>query len=133
VLLLVAFAVLTGIKFAVDTVDPSTIPSELRPIWDGVSYIFLTSAATPLFTFVRNIYGYAENYLGAKPEDRALIQYEANLLWQTWLKYEQYIKGFTILTILLTRGTPLEPYAVYIAGSISFAVDLIRKSLADLA
>lgn len=133
VILLVSFAVLMGVHTVVSTVDATTIAPEWQGVWAGLSYIFLTSAAAPLFAFIRNFYGYAENYLGAEPEKRASIKYEANKLWGTWLKYEGYIKAFAILIIALTKDTPLAPYAAYIAGSLAFIVDLIRKSLSDIA
>ena len=133
VILLVAFGVLTGIKAAVDTVDPTLLSPEVQTIWAGISYIFLTSAAAPLFTFIRNIYGFAENKLGADSETRGQINYEANQLWGTWIRYEGYIKGFAILVLAFTQGTQLEPYAVYIAGTLALVIDLIRKSLSDIA
>jgi len=132
VILLVAFAVLTGVQVAVQSVDVESIPAEYKQVWLGVIYIFSTSAVTPLWVFVRNIYGYLTNYYGAKPSERANIQYEANQLSATWLQYEGYIKGLTILMIALFTGTQLAPYAVYIAGASAFVLDLIRKSLADI-
>jgi hypothetical protein len=130
-ILLAAFAVLTGIKVAIGTVDATSLPPELKMIYDGINYICLTSAAAPLFVFIRNIYGFIENYLGS--EQRSEVQYEARLLGETWIKYEEYIKAFTIMIIAVTEGTSLAPYAVYIAGSLAFMVDLIRKSLKDIA
>jgi hypothetical protein len=64
VILLVAFAVLSGIQAAVQTVDPATLPKEWQPIQQGVIYVFTTSAASILFTFIRNILGYAEHRIG---------------------------------------------------------------------
>jgi hypothetical protein len=133
VILLVAFAVLTWIKAAVETVDPTLLAPEVQLIWAGISYIFLTSSVAPLFTFIRNIYGFAENKLGANEETRGQINYEANQLWGTWIKYEGYIKGIGILVLAFTQGTQLEPYAIYIAGTLTLVIDLIRKSLSDIA
>lgn len=129
VILLVAFAILTGIQTAVKTVDVSGMPDELQLVWDGVLYIFATSALTPLWVFIRNIYGYYENWANQKGE----IEYEAKQFWATWLKYEEYVKALAALVIGLTMGTPLQPYAVYIAGGLAFLVDVIRKSLSDIA
>jgi len=132
VILLVAFAVLSGISEAIRLVDIAQIPVELQPVWRGLSYIFLTSAVAPLFVFIRNIYGYLENKYSTEPEKRSEIEYEASQLWGTWLKYEGYMKAISIFIIAATQGTELAPYAIYITGSITFIVDLIRKSLSDL-
>jgi len=132
VILLVAFAVLSGISAAIRAVDITQIPETLQPVWHGIRYIFLTSAAAPLFVFIRNVYGHLENKYGTDPEKRSQIEYEASQLWETWLKYEGYMKAISIFIIAFTQGTELAPYAVYIAGSISFIVDLIRKSISDL-
>jgi len=131
-ILLIVCAVLTGISAAIRTVDVTQIPAELQPIWLLIVYIFTTSAAAPLFTFLRNFYGYMENKYETKPEERSTIHYEASQLWGTWLKYEGYIKAFNIFIVAFTQGTPIEPYAVYIAGTLAFVVDLIRKSISDL-
>jgi len=133
VVLLVVFGALSGISVAIKTVDISTIPVEWQGVWQGIVYIFTTSAAAPLFTFIRNVYGFYVNKYQLKPEQRSSLQYEANRLASTWLTYEGYIKAFTILVIAFTQGTPLEPYAVYIAGTLAFVTDLIRKSLSDIA
>lgn len=133
VILLVAFAVLSGIQAAVQTVDPATLPKEWQPIWQGVIYVFTTSAASILFTFIRNILGYAENWFETSPENRSQIQYEAGKLAATWARYEVYIKGFTAAIQAYTAGTPLSQHAVYIAGAIGLIVDLIRKALKDIA
>jgi len=132
VILLVAFAVLSGISAAIRMVDVAQLPQELQTVWQGLSYVFLTSAAAPLFVFIRNIYGYWENKVGTDPEKRAQVKYEASQLWSTWLKYEGYMKAISVFIIAFTDGTKLAPYAVYIAGAITFIVDLIRKSLSDL-
>jgi len=133
VILLVVFGVLTWISLAIKTVDVTTIPVELQGVWQGIVYIFTTSAVVPLFTFIRNIYGFYVNKYQLKPNQRASLEYEAHRLTSTWLTYEGYIKAFSILVIAFTRGTPLESYAVYIAGTLAFIIDLIRKSLFDIA
>jgi len=132
VILLVAFAVLTGIKATVDKVDATQIPQELQIVWRGIVYVFTTSAIAPLFAFVRNIYGYLENKYETDPAKRSQMNYEASQLWGTWLRYEGYIKAISIAAIALTEGTQLAPYAVYLAGALAFVVDLIRKSISDL-
>jgi hypothetical protein len=133
VVLLVVFGVLTGISVAIKTVDVSTLPVEIQGVWQGIVYVFSTSSVAPLFVFVRNIYGFYVNKYQLKPEQRTNLEYEANKLVATWLVYEGYIKAFTVMVMAFTQGTPLEPYAVYIAGSSAFIVDLIRKSLFDIA
>jgi hypothetical protein len=132
VLLLVAFAVLTTVSTYVQSVDPATIPSELTLVWQGLTYIFLTSSAAPLWVFVRNIYGYLGNKYGATSTERANISYEANQFYGSWLKYEGYIKALAIMILAFAQGTPLEVYAVHIAGSIAFLVDVIGKKISDL-
>jgi len=131
VILLVVFAVLSAVQAAVALVDIATIPEDLQIVWRGIQYVFLTSWIAPLFVFIRNIYGYAENWLGA--EDRTRFKYEANQLLGTWAKYEQYIKMLTVLIIALTIDTPVQPYAPYVAGGLAFLVDIVRKSLTDIA
>lgn len=132
VVIIVAFAVLSGIQYAVQTVNPSTIPAEWQTTWLGIVYIFTTSAATPLFTFLRNILGYAENWFEANPNERAKMQYEASKLGATWAKFQVYITGFTAAIQALTVGTPLQQHAVYIAGAIGIIIDLIVKAINDL-
>jgi len=132
-ILLIVFAVLTAIQTAIASVDTTDLPSEFQTIWSGIVYVFTTSAATPLWVFIRNVYGYAENYLGTDPLKREKLRYESSQLMATWMKYEAYIKAFTAMMLGLTVGTPLQPYAVYIAGGLAFLVDVIRKSLADIA
>jgi len=131
VVLLVAFAVLSGVQAAIATVDITTLPEDLQVIWRGVQYVFVTSWIAPLFVFIRNLYGYAENWLGA--DDRKEFKFKANQLLANWAKYEQYIKGLTILVIALTIDTPVQPYAPYVAGGLAFLLDVIRKSLSDIA
>ena len=133
VILLVVFGVLTGISAAIKTVDVSAIPAEFQGIWQGIVYVFSTSSVAPLFVFVRNIYGYYVNKAQLKPAQRSCLEYEGNRLVATWLTYEGYIKGFSVMALAFTQGTPLEPYAIYIAGAAAFIVDLIRKSLFDIA
>jgi len=132
ILLLVVFAVLTGVQTYLQSVDPAAIPEDLLPFWNGLEYIFLTSAAAPLFIFLRNILGYAENYLEASPTEKEQISYEAGKLGATWMKYETMIKGYTAMALALTLDTPVAPYAVYIAGALALVTDLITKALKDL-
>lgn len=132
VVIIVAFAVLSGIQYAVQTVDASTIPPEWQTVWQGIAYIFTTSAATPLFTFLRNLLGYAENWFEANPDEREKMHYEAGKLGATWAKFQVYIMGFTAAIQALTIGTPLQPHAVFIAGAIGIVVDLIVKAIKDL-
>ena len=131
--LLVAFAVLSGIQYAAQSVDVSTIPQEWHPLWQGITYVFTTSAACVLFTFLRNILGYAENLFEASPEKRSQLKYEAGKLGATWVKYEVYLKGYTAAVLALTVGTPLQQHAVYIAGALGLITDLITKAIKDIA
>lgn len=133
VILLVVFGVLTGISLAIKTIDVSTLPVEFQGVWQGIVYVFTTSSVAPLFVFLRNVYGFYVNKYQLKPEQRTNLEYEANRLAATWLVYEGYIKAFAVMVLAFTQGTPLEPYAIYIAGSAAFIVDLIRKSLFDIA
>ena len=132
VVVLVAFAVLTGIQYAVQTVDASTIAPEWQTTWQAIVYIFTTSAATPLFTFLRNMLGYAENWFEANPDERNAMHYEAGKLGATWTKFQVYIMGFTAAIQALTIGTPLQQHAVYIAGAIGIVADLVLKAINDL-
>jgi len=132
VILLVAFAVLSGIQAAVQSVDPGTIPQEWQTLWQGIVYIFTTSRATILFIFIRNILGYAENWFDARPEERGQLKYEARKLGATWAKYEVYLKGYTAAILALTAGTPYNQYAVYIAGAAGLITDLITKAIKDI-
>jgi hypothetical protein len=129
VILLVAFAVLSGIQAYVQSVDITSIPQEWQPLWQGISYVFTTSAATILFTFIRNILGYAENWFEANPAQRSQIKYEAGKLAATWAKYELYLKGYTAAILALTADTPYNQYAVYIAGAAGLLTDLITKAI----
>jgi len=133
VLLLVAFAVLSAIAMAVKTVDVATIQAEFQGIWAGIAYIFNTSSVTVLFVFIRNLLGYAENWLEAKPEERAKIQYEARLLGATWAKYEVYVKGFTAAIMALSTGTPYYEHATVIAGALGLLVDYITRAIKSLS
>jgi len=132
VLLLVACAVLSAIQLAVQSYA-STVPEEFQGLWAGILYVFTTSAAAPLFTFIRNILGYAENWFEARPEERRQLSYEAGKLAATWTKYETLIKGYTAAALVLTTGTPIAPYAVYVAGAAALATDLVTKAIKDLA
>lgn len=130
VLLLVLAGVFGGISVVVGTIGTDGLPDWVVFVVNGLKYVFLTSSAAPLFVIVRNIYGYFTNK-AAYPNGQ--IQYEGSKLLQTWLVYESYIKGIGILVIAFTAGTKLEPVAGLIAGAIAFIVDLIRKSLSDIA
>jgi len=132
-LLLASAAVLVGVQVAVQSVDPALIDPDLQGIWALIVYIFTTSSMTPFWTFIRNIYGFAENWFEANPEDRKNIQYESQQLFSTYIKYEGYIKAFGVVSLALTANTPLAPYATLLAGAMAFITDLIRKSLADLS
>jgi len=133
VILFVALAVLLSIQTFVQTVPVESIPEEFREVWNGIVYVFTTSFAAVLFTFLRNILGYAENWFEASPEEREKLRYEARLLGATWAKYEVYLKGYTAAIVALTAGTPYEKYAVYIAGAVGLITDFITKAIKDLA
>lgn len=133
VIVLVALAVLSGIQAAVQTVDPATLPAEWQPLWNGVIYVFATSAAATLFIFLRNILGFAENWFESEPDERQQLDYEAGKLGATWVKYETLIKGYTAALMALTMGTPYAAYAVYIAGACALVTDLITKAIKSLA
>lgn len=128
VILLVAAACLTAVSMIVNTIDASTFPVGLNEAVQIVQYIFASSAIAPLWVFIRNAYGYWSKLPGNEN-----IQYEAKQLWQTWLRYEEYIKGIGVLIVVLTKGTTLEPYAILIAGSAAFIADLILDALSDIA
>jgi len=133
VILFVAFAVLSGIQIAIQTVDVTTLPEEYLWFYNAIAYVFTTSAATMLFTFARNIFGYVENYLESTPTQRQMLNYEAGQLGATWAKYQAMIMSFTVAIQAFSVGTPYEIAAVYIAGAIAFIIDLITKKLADIA
>jgi len=133
VLLVVSFAVLSGIQALVASVDPSTIAPEFQSLWQGIIYVFTSGAATVAFTFLRNILGYAENKLEASPEKRSQIQYEANLLGATAARYALYVYGLTAAIQALFAGTPYQIHATSIAGAIGIITDLVVKSINDLA
>jgi len=131
--LLIALAVLISLQTTVQSVDPTTIPAEWRSLWNSITYIFTTSTAAILFTFLRNILGYAENWFETHPAERHLLKYEAGKLGATWMKYEVYLKGYTAAILTLTTGTPYEQHAVYIAGAVGLITDLITKAIKDLS
>jgi hypothetical protein len=130
VILFVALGVLVGIQTAIATVDPTTIPTELQPIWGAIAYVFTTSKAVALFTILRNLLGYA--YTWFETEDKSKISYEADQLMATWLRFELYLKGFTLGIVALTAGTPYEQYATYIAGSFGLLIDIFRSTITKL-
>lgn len=133
VIVLVAFAVLSGIQVAVQTIDPTAVPEEYLPIYEGLKYLFMTSTAAILFIFLRNLLGYAENWFETEADERGKLKYEAGKLGATWTKYELMIKGYTAAIMALTIGTPYQVHAVYIAGALALVTDLITKSIRDLA
>lgn len=132
VVLLVAASVLTAIQYYVQSIDPETIPEEWNEVWGCLVYIFATSAATPLWTFIRNVYGYAENWLDKDPKAASHIEFESRQLWSTYIKYDGYIKGLTVMMMMFLVDTPLAPYAAIVGGAAAFVVDLIRKAFKDL-
>lgn len=132
VILLVAFAVLSAVQTALQTVDVSTIPQELVWVYNALTYVFTTSAGTMLFTFARNIFGYVENYFESSTSERQALKYEARKLGATWAKYQAMIMSFTAAIQAFSVGTPYEQAAVYIAGATAFILDVVTKKLADI-
>ena len=130
VLLLVLAGVFGGVSLVVGTINTDGLPDFLVIFVNGLKYVFLTSAAAPLFVIVRNVYGYFTNK-AANPNSQ--IEYEGAKLLQTWLVYEGYIKGIGILVVTFAAGTKYAPYSYMISGALAFIVDLIRKSLSDIA
>jgi len=131
VILLVVGAAISSVTLAVKTVNVSDLPPELQYIWQGLIYVLQTSAIAPLFTIIRNIYGYFINKYQGKPNTN--IEYDANMMLSTWLTYEEYIKGAGVFSVIALQNTPWSQYAVYIAGAAAFIIDLVRKSLYDIA
>jgi len=82
---------------------------------------------------VRNLYGYLQNYFEEDPAKRSQLQFEAGKLTATWLQYDAYIKGAAIFIVAFTTGTALAPYAYYMAGTVAFILDLVRKAFKDAA
>jgi len=130
VLLLVLAGVFGGVSVVIGTINTDGMPDFIVVFVNGLKYVFLTSAVAPLFVMIRNVYGYFTNK-AANPNSE--MQYEGAKLLKTWLIYEGYIKGLAILIVSLTSGTEYQRYAYLIAGSLAFIVDLIRKSLSDIA
>jgi len=133
VILLVVGVVLTGIQALVQTVDPSTIATELQGAWGLLVYVFTAGPATIFFTFLRNILGFSTKWLATNPEKRGAIQYEANLLGATVTRYAFYIGSLTAMIQAFTVGTPAYPYAANIAGGISVILDLAIGAIKDLS
>jgi len=133
VILIVVAAVLTAIAGAIQVVDITTLPPEIQPYWTAIVYVFTTSAATPLFAFLTNVFGYFENKYQTPSAMRDSVQYEANQVVATYLRFEGYLKGFTIFAMAAFQGTPYQNYAVYIAGSAAFIFDAGRRTLLKLA
>lgn len=130
---LVLGAVLGAIAMAIQAIDPKTIPSELQPVWTVIVFVFTTSAATPLFTGLRNIYGYWNNKYGVPSNVRDSVQYEANQFVATYVRLEGYIKGINLFLVSLTQNTPLAIYTAYISGSAAFILDVIIRTAQGLA
>ena len=133
VILIVIAGVLTAIAGIIQTVDIKTLPPEIQPAWTTIVYVFTTSAAAPLFTVITNIFGFYENKYQAPANVRDNIQYEANQMVATYLRFEAYIKGITIMVMATFQGTPYANYAVYVAGSAGFIIDAVRRTLMKLA
>jgi len=132
VILLVVFGVISGIQaFVLKPIDVSGAPPEIQYIYLGLVYVFSTSAIAPLFVAIRNLLGYLENYFETDPTKRSSIQFEKAQLAATWVKYEAYMNMAAIAIVALTTGTPLAPYAYYMAGTAAFIIDLVRKSIKD--
>lgn len=131
-ILLVVFAVISGVtQFILKPLDVSGAPQEIQYIYLGLVYIFSASSVAPLFTMIRNLLGYLENYFEADPKARSSMQFERAQLAATWIKYEAYINGAAIFIVAFTQGTALAPYAYYMAGTAAFIIDLVRKSIKD--
>jgi hypothetical protein len=131
-ILLVVFAVISGItQFVLKPLDVSGAPSEFQYVYFGLVYIFSASSVAPLFTMIRNLLGYLENYFEADPEKRSTMKFERAQLAATWVKYEAYINGAAIFIVAFTAGTALAPYAYYMAGTVAFVIDLVRKAFKD--
>jgi len=133
VILLVAFGCLFAIQAAVKTVDVADVPEEYQSLWRAISYVFTTQTSVILFTFLRNILGYAENWFAASPKEKEKIAYEAGLLGATWAKYQVYVSGFTVAITSLTTGTPYQEEAAYIAGALGLLVDFVTRAITKLA
>ncbi len=133
IVLIVMAAVLTGVAATVKQVDINTLDSNVQQFWKVLVYIFTTSAVTPLFTFIANIYGYFTNKLEAPSSTRNEIQYQANLVLVTYLKLDGYIKGISLFAIAAFQGTPYADYAVYIAGAAAFVFDIVIRTVKKLA
>ena len=130
---LVLGAVLGAISIAIQTIDPTMIPSELQPAWTVIVFVFTTSAATPLFTGIRNVYGYWNNKYGVPKNARDSVQYEASQFVATYVRFEGYIKGINLFLVALTQNTPLAIYTAYISGSAAFILDVIIRTAQGLA
>lgn len=132
VAVLVLGGVLGAVSLGMQTVDPKTLPPEIQPFWFGIVFIFTTSAATPIFAGITNIYGYWKNKYGAPANVRSSVEYEANQFYGTYLRLEGYIKGVNLFVVALTMNTPLAVYAAYISGSAAFILDVVRRTLEGL-
>ena len=133
VILLVVGAVLTGIQALVRTVDSAAVPTELQGTWGLIVYAFTAGPATIFFTFLRNILGFTNKWLGTDPEKRSTIEYEANLLGATVTRFALYVGGITVMIQAFTIGTPVYPYAANIAGGVGVILDLTIGAIKDLS
>ena len=130
-ILLVTAAVLLGIQVAVQSVSVSSLPTGLQSTWKYIEYVFDGGAAIVIFTFVRNIFGYAENVLQGTTAG-ATISYDASQLGATLTRYAVYVSSIQTLITALFAGTPYVAYAGLIAGAIGTIFDMILKSVNDL-
>jgi len=133
VILIVVGVVLAGIQSLVQTVDASTIATELQGTWGLIVYVFTAGPATIFFTFLRNILGFTYKWLETDSEKRSVIQYEANLLGATATRFAFYVGGLTAMIQAFTVGTPAYPYAANIAGGIGIILDLTIGAIKDLS
>jgi len=133
IVLIVLAAVLAAISTAVKSIDVNTLDPAIQPYWQVIVYVFTTSAVTPLFTLVANIYGYVTNKLEEPSATRDSIEYQANLVLATYLKLDGYIKGISLLAITAFQGTPYANYAVYVAGAAAFILDIAVRTVKNLA
>lgn len=130
-LLAILLAALASVSYGLQQVNPAEIPQDpvTQSLFQGLLYVFTTSTTTPLWVFVRNVYGYLAHRYGGDPD----VKYEGKQLAKTYIVYEGYIKGYTALALTLAQGTSMQPYVTMLAGCFAFVTDLVRSSLADIA
>ena len=128
--LMVLLGTLSGVSYALQLAYPSDVPRDpvTQAFVNGLIIVFVTSANTPLWVFVRNVYGYLAHKYGDDPD----VEYEASKFTATYIRFEGMIKGYTGLALLLFAGTPVHPYAAMIAGSFAFVTDLVRSMLENI-